>query len=301
MITIPTVFVFGAGVSHPFQFPLGFGLRNRIIDNLDPSNEFYMELRNVGFPRGEITAFREALRDSGKESVDAFLEHRTDYINVGKAAIAQELTRHEAHSVLFHSQGENLYFYLYKHLNATPEEFTNNQLTIITYNYDRSFEHFLFTALRNSYRLADEQTAELMRYIPIIHLHGHLGLLPWQGEGGRNYGSGDRLEDVSIASKNIKIIHEQIDVDEDPEFQRAHHYLSNTSRLIFLGFGYDRTNLLRLRLPKESTQLQVFGSCYGMTESETTNLKFKFFRGHATLGRSEYDALNFLRHSVSLS
>ena len=66
MITIPTVFVFGAGVSHPFQFPLGFGLRNRIIDNLDPSNEFYTELRNVGFPRGEITAFREVCEILGK-------------------------------------------------------------------------------------------------------------------------------------------------------------------------------------------------------------------------------------------
>lgn len=305
MITIPTVLVFGAGVSCSFGYPSGIELRNNIINNLDLNSGCYNEIREFGFDDVDITAFRSAFRDSGKESVDAFLEHRVDFLEIGKAAIAQELLKWESAGILsINKQGENLYFYLFKHLNASPEEFSQNKLAIVTFNYDRSFEQFLFSALKNSYGLTDERTAEMLKHLPVIHVHGHLGLFPWQGVGGRKYGGADagfQVESLRRASKGIKIIHEKFDTaEEDPEFRRAHDYIRQAQRLIFLGFGYDKTNLRRLRVPTESTVTQIFGSCLGLTEQEQSDLNVASFHSRAILGRTHFDALNFLRNYLSL-
>lgn len=304
MITTPTVLIFGAGISHPFGFPLGIGLRNNIIENLEPSNGFYRELCEIGFSDGQVNTFRKGFRDSGKESVDAFLEHATEFLDVGKAAIAQELMRYESQSILFKTQGDNFYYYLYKQINAKPGEFPNNKLSIITYNYDRSFEHFLFRALKNSYRLSNADATQLMESVPIIHLHGSLGLLPWQRDGGLKYGGTDnRRSDVQLASKSIRIIHEEVDLDKDPEFRRAYTEIDKAKRIVLLGFGYDDKNLERLRLPvsKGKGQCRFFGSCYKLTQNERTNLNAKFFNNNAIFGDSRLDALNFLREAVSLS
>ena len=108
-------------------------------------------------------------------------------------------------------------------------------------------------------------------------------LLPWQGADGRKYGPDpeDRLSDIRIASKNIRIIHEYVDVDADPEFQKAHQLLSRAERLIFLGFGYDKTNLERLQVPNSWVPCTIFGSCYKLSENERTNLNRKYFHDKA--------------------
>jgi hypothetical protein len=49
------------------------------------------------------------------------------------------------------------------------------------FNYDRSLEHFLFTALKYSSGKSDDECAGKLKTIPIIHLHGDLGALPHTG------------------------------------------------------------------------------------------------------------------------
>jgi hypothetical protein len=47
--------------------------------------------------------------------------------------------------------------------------------------------------------------------IPIIHLHGQLGQLPWQGDKGRPFYHGiEATDDLLPAIQGIKIIHEDI-------------------------------------------------------------------------------------------
>ena len=301
MIKIRTVLVFGAGTSAPFGFPTGIGLCQEIIAELkDEQQNSVKQLQNAGHSFNDILQFREALLYSAKESVDAFLEHRTDYLQVGKAAIAQALIKRELLPPLFENIGNNLYSYLYAQLNAPVADFPGNQLSIITFNYDRSFEQFLFTALKNSFNLSDVEAAKLVAAVPIIHLHGAMGCFPWQGTRGREYGSDTTPINIKIASQGIKIIHEAVNLDKDPEFQRAYGLIRQAKRLVFLGFGYNRTNLDRLRIDFSVLNTNFYGSCFGLTELEKEQLWIECSRRISFGGPAE-NALTFLRNHVVLS
>ena len=75
-------------------------------------------------------------------SVDAFLEHRPEYLQIGKLSIALCIMAHEHEKKLFNAQ-RNWYDYLRIKLNSSFDEFGDNKLSIITFNYDRSIEHYL--------------------------------------------------------------------------------------------------------------------------------------------------------------
>jgi hypothetical protein len=126
-----------------------------------------------------------------------------------------------------------------------------------------------------------------------------LGLLPWQGTGGRDYQTGLEPGAITFGQKNIRIIHETFDLDNDPEFQRAYHLLAQATQIVFLGFGYDRTNLSRLRIDFERIDKDISGSCLGFTHNEREQLRSDCSR-KITLGEVTQDALMFLRNHVSL-
>src|SRR5258706_11214230 len=120
MITIPTVLIFGAGVSLPFGFPSGVELCNRVIANTRQGNKL---LQSYDWDSHDIKSFGDALFYSGRNSVDAFLEHAPKrFTPVGKAAIAQALIPCEQLDKLFEREN-NLYSYLFDQLSTTAKEF----------------------------------------------------------------------------------------------------------------------------------------------------------------------------------
>lgn len=178
MIQKRTVLILGAGASAPYGFPLGQGLLNDICNTLFNKEDMKKLFWEMGFDEEIRNEFIQALRFSGRTSVDAFLEHRKEFLDVGKAAIAAALIPFERHESLF-PEDLKWYQYLFMKLNTSFEEFDLNLISIITFNYDRLIEHYLFTALKNSYGQSDERCAEKLSNIPIIHLYGRLGYLPW--------------------------------------------------------------------------------------------------------------------------
>src|SRR5205814_6081210 len=73
------------------------------------------------------------------------------------------------------SRGGDWYQYLFGKLNASFEEFGQNKLSVVTFNYDRSLEHFLLTTLQYSHGKTFDQCADLlMANIPIVHVYGQL-------------------------------------------------------------------------------------------------------------------------------
>lgn len=298
MITRPTVLIFGAGVSASFGFPLGIGLRKKILGILSHSTN---PVNQAGYSAADISRFRNAFYLSGQESVDAFLEHRTDCIEVGKAAIAAALIPFEKIDSLFNNP-PNLYSYLFRHLNAPLEKFADNQLSIVTYNYDRSFEQYIFTALKSSFDLSNQDAAKLANAIPVVHLHGHLGLLPWQGKGGQEYGTNEESIHLGNASSTIKIIHEA--VDTDPEFQKARELIEEAKTVVFLGFGYAATNVDRLKIDFKKLEQQgtdLYGSCLGFTKAEIQGINGKLFQRQLHWENPAWDALRFMRETITLS
>jgi hypothetical protein len=78
-----------------------------------------------------------------------------------------------------------------------------------------------------------EACAEQLNQIPIVHLHGDLGALPWQKvEASREYGAIVSVEEIKVAASRIKIIHEDT-ADRDKEFGRAKEELGKATRDIF--------------------------------------------------------------------
>ncbi len=251
MIKENIVFVLGAGASAPYKYPTGNKLKTQICAALgNPSNSEHSLLMGLGFMSKDMVHFASALFQSGKGSVDAFLEHRTEFLDVGKAAIALALSRYEYQDILF--EGAGWYEYLYGLLNTSFEDFDQNNLGFITFNYDRSLEHFLFTALKNSYGKCDSECAEKLSRIPIIHLHGHLGPLPWQdSHNGVPYGNNNQNIPKFVEGRTgIKIIHEKEGAENDLEFSKAQMLIHKAKHVCFLGFGYNETNVLRLIEPK---------------------------------------------------
>src|SRR6266536_2084560 len=103
MITIPTVLILGAGASCPYGFPTAKKLKRLICDAFSsPETRASVVLSGLcGYRPHKFFEFREAFRKSGVSSVDAFLEHRTDFLEVGKLAIAYCLIPFEDEARLY--------------------------------------------------------------------------------------------------------------------------------------------------------------------------------------------------------
>jgi hypothetical protein len=186
MITKPTVLVLGAGASMDYGYPSGAGLLENILKQ-NNSSEWKWLFRQKEISNNDIEQYRNALYLSQQPSVDAFLEHRPEFIDIGKLTMALYLMSCEEEVVLydFGIRTKGWYHYLLNSINTGFDEFVENKLSIITFNYDRSLEYFLFTALKNTYNKSDDVIAEVVKKIPIIHVHGYLGPLPLGGKWGK--------------------------------------------------------------------------------------------------------------------
>jgi len=266
MLSSKTVLVLGAGASKPFNFPTGVELSQRIVEQLGPSSGAYILKEMCGISLESTEDFRLSFYHSGKNSVDAFLEHRPEFIDVGKAVTAWALIPFELEQEIFRYYN-NWLRALYSNLNTSFEEFSQNEISFITFNYDRVIEHFLFTSLKNSYGKSDSECRTVLEQIPIIHLHGRLGSLPWQDGKPRNFDPKIDREALDVSIKELKIIHEDINDGRDADFRRAKDLLSKADRILFMGFGYNKTNLDRLGVGGLDTN-KAFGTSVGIGNRE---------------------------------
>jgi hypothetical protein len=306
-------FILGAGTSAPYMFPSGPELVEKICLNLngDHTPEFEL-LVKMGEDPHLIKRFVGCLHNSSINSIDSLLEHRKEFLEIGKAAIAQALLPIESPQTLFAKRYElngereiqlytaRWYEYLVNIFNPSFEEFLNN-ISFITFNYDRSLEFFLMTALQNRYGKTEKECSEKLNSIPIIHIHGKLGELPWQSSEFVQYGGeGTTPSSISIARKNIRIIHEEIEADN--QLKKAHALMNQANRIFFLGFGYHRLNVSRLQPGFASSSYgKVHGTAFRLEEREKHFIS-TLFRGAAriSLADSHTDTLKFLRNSTEL-
>lgn len=294
MITRPILFVLGAGASAHLGYPTGRGMLDIIIENLTTqtlATEPLLQMLGFGHTGEQIDQFVGALARSGQDSVDAFLEYRPEFMEIGKLAIAQTLIPYEDEDRLFIPKN-NWYLYLYNHLKAPLNKFADNAVSFITFNYDRSLEQFLFTALLNAYGATWHEVSEVLDQIPIIHVHGQLGDLPWKG--GLRYENVFDDAQTKARAKDIKIIHENIDADA--EFGVAQNMIDGTPNVHFLGFGYHETNMKRLGFSFDSPK-EVRGSSFGLTEHEKRELMGRYTK--LKLFNQDWNCYEYVRNRVN--
>ena len=299
MIQTKTVLVLGAGASMHYGFPSGIHLRQKILNNLSKSDNKpdktpvgqLLRLFRTNHPCGEsagyeyIANFRRDLKESGVESIDEFLQPRSEEDRfLGQLAIAQALIPCERQDALYMKdtvddgeiskwQADDWYQILIRcMLQDVPfKEFgKRNDISFITFNYDRSLEHYLFNSLKRRFNREDDEVTEVLNPLPVVHVHGTLGYLPWQGTPS-NLHRPYRLVEVEnesiihMAATNIRIIHEADEKMEDG-FDQAHDLLNTAHTIYFLGFGYNQINLDRLRIADlDKTDKKIMGTAKGVS------------------------------------
>ncbi len=304
MIEIPTVLILGAGASHPFRFPLGSELLEGMCAALaDERQQLFQQLKEYGYMADEISSFGYELVRSGQQSVDAFLEKRPEFLSIGKAAITCGLVPLENEADLINLKYKDRWYrYLFGKMDAgNLDEFRNNKLSFITFNYDRSLEHFLFLSLKHSYNKSDAETANVLQTIPIVHVYGQLGKHPYIDKEGRPYESAINKDVVDRCVAEITIVHEGDRLDT---FSKAHELLGHAQKVCFLGFGYNRTNLERLQLRRvRRDPLMLGGTALGLQDAERSEVErsIKELGELTTMHLYDHDVLLMLRKHPVLS
>ncbi len=291
MFQKPTVLILGAGASVPFGFPTGIQLKERIIGRLKAQGSGWREvLHKLNFTNSDIDGFINDLQRSGNSSVDAFIEKRTDLMNIGKVAIALGIIECEITERLYSSQ-DNWYRYVYDIMTVEGNNYGNNELSIITFNYDRSFEEFMYSALKAEL-IEQERVKKEIDSIPVIHVYGSLGPL-----NNLDYSNDIKHYRVKIAaSQGIQIVSEADGTS--PEFEQALKILDNATWIYFLGFGYNPVNLKRLKIDDANYSAVITGSCYGLGFTEVEAIQALKSRIHLNNSDCELDVLNYLKNNL---
>ena len=296
MITVPTTLVLGAGASAHLKFQTASTLRHDIIH---AAKTCAKTLKLAGIDPQLVPAFIESFERSGQPSIDRFLELNSRYSEIGKALIALTLCPRENPRALFwhvnDTKVNNWYESLFQAMRVPKvEHFILNKISIITFNYDRSIEMYLATTIRHSYGLEMHEALELVESLKIYHVHGRLGSLT--GKNSLEYGTTPMNEALAHCVKQIRIIHED-DENHKRDLKRLHAKLSESRRIIFIGFSYDEGNMAKLNWPKCVTSSpHVEGSWYGLSKHRAHFLQQKFSIEMPDYGNAHaHDFVNSIR------
>jgi len=298
MIEEKTVLILGAGASAPYGYPTGDKLRIDIIESFDLLYErdvvpglkkygtsAFMQSR-LNFSNSRRKEFISTFKES-RIQIDLFInKNRNFFEDLGKLAIILllfEAERQTNHFWKAEIEGkEDWYRYLYlkmmSDLNGRDDyTISRNDISFITFNYDRSLEEFLFSSLENSHNSIEPDVIQKeMRKVKFHHVYGQLADLPWQNdsEGLRYYPP--NIIDYSKRIKNIKVIFD--DRLKSSSLTDIHRKIKQAKRIFFLGFGFLNENMKLLGFPEILNPNQkIFGTGKGYTEKERIGIRNRYF------------------------
>jgi hypothetical protein len=303
MIKKPTVLVLGAGASCAYGFPTGADLAVRVIREFSTKGfrdaiEHLWRLKSpntYASDRHLVERFTTAFDESGCLTLDEFVLARGNrrYLPLVKAAMIVWLVGREDDRSLLpdapskraqHPEGGEPWVwtdwnrYLFDQMRTEdPGAFAANQLQVVTFNFDRSFERQLFLMIRASYGISDEDAGKLVAHVPVLHVHGSLGGPAWLMERrpeSRLY-EPRATDDQKVALMDeITIIHEEL--SRTDHLQTAHAWLSQAHTICFLGFGFHPVNVARLRMNEPHPDATIWGTAYGMSTPELGRARGQF-------------------------
>ncbi len=283
-----TTLVLGTGSNASYGFPSGRALRQLILDSLANETPTFDFLVDNVTRADNIRIFREQFRRSGRNSIDAFLAERPELLQIGKAAIAACLIPFENYGHLVNEEGKGdlLYQYLWGFLAERWRELPDGKLRIVTFNYDRSLEQFLFEAGKATFNWSDQDAAHVFSKVPIVHVYGTLGGSGYPGDAHkfsivRPYDDRLDAETLHLAMESLRVIPEHRD-GGDEILKLCNDFLRESQTICFLGFGYDDINVRRLGLSSLLTHHNdghpnhgkvVMGTVVGLMGAEVERVK----------------------------
>jgi hypothetical protein len=304
-----TLFILGAGASCEAKLPTGHELKKTIAELLDIHFNSYSEseggddkirdalIINASQKQESVYSYFHAakhIRDAMPQSmsIDNFIDMQRGDKKIelcGKLAIVRSILSAERNSLLFFDNSniynninfENIEKTWYANLmkllteNCTKENLSQrlSSISLIIFNYDRCFEHFLYNSLQNCYRLKPDEAGKLVNEIKIYHPYGVVGKLPWQNKQNNEpveFGSKISPQELLSLSGQIKTFTEGTDPNSS-EITAIQSNMSNAHIIVFLGFAYHKQNmhLLMTDSPREKSRKGTY--CFGTAKGKSKN------------------------------
>lgn len=290
--------------------PIGDGLKDIIADQLSQIGRHKRENGYIFVTsRGADELLVNAIEVSGQQagstawltiangmaegirhapSIDRYLHiHRDDKakVTIGKLAIAWAILKSEEESLLSNGvilanisremAGEphwlnQLFTRLQSDapLKEIKQAFEN--LTIITFNYDRLIEHYLFNAVKALGGFDTRQAADAITHLQIVHPYGKIGRLPWQSDG-----EGPTLSFGKNQDMHYQLLIDSADrlrtftetVDDEGVITAIRHSITETNQIIVLGFSYLTQNLELMKSDANSKVENIEATYFRESES----------------------------------
>lgn len=283
-----TTLILGAGASAPYGYPVGTVLRDKIVSSLRQmakNNDGWVN--ELGYSKELVSDFAHRLDISDAPSIDSFLEKHKNtegYSEIGKIAIVDIISQAENNFTEVEEKNKDKtifekdywYKYLIEKLSKLEVDNFFDNLRVISYNYDRSLENYLFNPLLGY--LDAKEAAKIINKLEIIHMYGRLDPLQWEGNGWNNryYGKALDSHELFKLSKTINLIHE---TKQSNKINIANDYINASRKIYFLGLDL-HNNLPNIELldTENLENKDILVTAFGLEEGEINTIK-SFFNG----------------------
>lgn len=299
MFSKPTVFVVGAGAGVDYNMPLGKDLKENIASKLTANEDplWQVHMTPMGLVRHQEADQYRALKSliasnmDRAESIDNFLHTHSEnqkLVTIGKTAIAYCILEAERGSSFMPRGRDTDYFsYLAKPTESWLSRFCTmaltgilrseartafEQVTIVTFNYDRCIEMYLVDHIKDYLDIPLETAREIVDSIDIIHVYGKVGKLPWQSGPSSEveYGAHLSPEQMSAVSKEIRTFTERL--EEDDTQQRIDAALGAAELIVFSGFSFGYSNWEFLECSWPGNPKTAIAGLYGVSKPNQENI-----------------------------
>lgn len=146
-----------------------------------------------------------------------------------------------------------------------------NNVTVITFNYDRCIEHFLVHAISQLYKVHIEVARELVAQLPIFHVYGTVG---------KYFGSTNEtiefgkigLPTIDAITKGIRTYCERI--EDEATVNNMHAAILSARRIVFLGTAFHQLNMELITPPscrgngRPLDYKELFATRHGFSKDE---------------------------------
>jgi len=147
-----------------------------------------------------------------------------------------------------------------------------DELAIISFNYDRSIEHFLPHAMVMAFGMSlKEAQAIVASKLRIYHPYGTIGRLPWQaGDGAEVEWGTEQPWNIHNLAGGIRTSGEVM--RDHQALMQMRGIVANAKRLAFLGFGYHPQNMDMLVDYGLSHDPEVIATVWGLSKTSLASV-----------------------------
>lgn len=298
-----TCLIIGAGASVPYGFPTGAELRDLIVLDRSPlshkiacrfpvrtiNNSYFdaresvheqteskqqskalsawktylsARLQEQGFSAGDEHRFRQHFFNGRSPSIDRFIQfHPDQWGKMGQAYLAAVILNCEREDML----DKDWYVELLEQIAPNPAAVPPaGELSIINFNYDRSFAMFFLTSFRHQFNLSQTEADALFDRIVIEHVYGSLGSLDKVPYGNHSC--------VANAASGIDFMRDGAAHAKKPHLNNL---ISQARVVCFLGFSFAEENLALFDDSSFEGKARILATSLGLSQRRMAQVKRK--------------------------